>query len=316
MGREVQPCAPLRHIVPVDLVTLYFQHTDNIAQVFLRATFAIVLELFRLLFYDEVRRLDSRDSETRHEALASMAEVVLGNLSKHFRATGRGGDSTFTLGPLDLAVPNGELTVLAGPSGCGKTTLLRLIAGLESPSSGSVSIGGRKMDGVPPHERNVAMVFQDHALYPHMTVRGNLAFPLKMRKVASGEIDGRVRETAEALEIDDLLDRRPNELSGGQQQRVALGRAIVRHPDVSLLDEPLAHLDAHLRVEMRKLLVDLQCRLGLTMLHVTHDQAEATAMADNIVVLYDGHIEQVGKLRDLRETPANERVAVFFSSPS
>jgi len=245
-----------------------------------------------------------------------MSEVVLSRIVKRFRSTARGPNDDFTLGPLNLNLPDRKLTVLAGPSGCGKTTLLRLIAGLESPNSGAISIGGREMDGIPPHERNVAMVFQDHALYPHMTVRDNLAFPLKMRKVTRDDIETRVHETAEALEIADLLDRRPHELSGGQQQRVALGRAIVRRPAVSLLDEPLAHLDAHLRGEMRKLLVELQRRLGLTMLHVTHDQAEATAMADFVVVLCGGQIEQAGTPRELHETPANERVAAFFSSPS
>jgi ABC-type sugar transport system ATPase subunit len=221
-----------------------------------------------------------------------MAEVVLSNVLKQFSATGNGCDGGFTLGPLDLTLPDGKLTVLAGPSGCGKTTLLRLIAGLEEPCSGRISIGGRAMDTVPPHRRNVAMVFQDYALYPHMSVRANLAFPLRMRKVARAEVETRVRETAGWLEIDDLLDRRPHQLSGGQQQRVALGRAIIRRPEVSLLDEPLAHLDTQLRAGMRDLLVALQRRLGLTMVHVTHDETEAAAMADRIVVLNAGQIEQ------------------------
>ncbi len=243
-----------------------------------------------------------------------MAEVVLSNIQKRFRATGDGHGDDFTLGPVDLTLPDGRLTVLAGPSGCGKTTLLRLIAGLESPCSGSIAIGEREMDAVPPHERNVAMVFQDHALYPHMTVRANLAFPLKMRKVPKKEADVRVRETAESLEIDSLLDRRPHQLSGGQQQRVALGRAIIRRPQVSLLDEPLGHLDMQLREEMQGLLVGLQRRLGLTMVHVTHDQAEAAAMADHVVVLHNGRVEQVGTPGELHEAPANPFVAKLFNS--
>jgi len=245
----------------------------------------------------------------------NMAAVVLSSVLKRFRASSNGRDGGFTLGPVDLTLPDGKLTVLAGPSGCGKTTLLRLIAGLESPCSGSISIGERVVDAVPPHQRNVAMVFQDHALYPHMTVRANLAFPLKMRKVARTEVDARVREAAGWLEIDDLLDRRPDQLSGGQQQRVALGRAIIRRPEVSLLDEPLAHLDTQLRAGMRELLLGLQRRLGLTMLHVTHDQAEAAAMADQIVVLNQGQVEQVGTAADLYESPSSRFVARFFGSP-
>ncbi|NLS92953.1 MAG: ABC transporter ATP-binding protein [Planctomycetaceae bacterium] len=241
-----------------------------------------------------------------------MGEVVLSNVIKRFRPTGNGQEGGFTLGPIDLTLPGGKLTVLAGPSGCGKTTLLRLIAGLEAACSGDVAIGGRIVSSVPPHRRNVAMVFQDYALYPHMTVRGNLAFPLRMRGVAKGEIDGRVRETADWLGISDLLDRRPYQLSGGQQQRVALGRAIIRRPEVSLLDEPLAHLDTHLRAEMRELLVGLQRQLGLTMVHVTHDQAEAAAMADQIVVLNQGQVEQVGTATALHDSPSSRFVASFF----
>lgn len=243
-----------------------------------------------------------------------MAEVVLSTILKQFPATGRGADGGFTLGPMDLTMPDGKLTVLAGPSGCGKTTLLRLIAGLEKPNSGSITIGGRRIDSVPPHERNVAMVFQDHALYPHMTVRANLAFPLKMRNVPREEAEVRVLETAESLEVDCLLDRRPHQLSGGQQQRVALGRAIIRRPQVSLLDEPLGHLDIQLREEMQELLVGLQRRLGLTMVHVTHDQAEAAAMADHVVVLHNGRVEQVGTPGELHEAPANPFIAKLFNS--
>ena len=240
-----------------------------------------------------------------------MAEVVLSNVVKRFRASA-GPDGHFTLGALDLKFPDGKLTVLAGPSGCGKTTLLRLIAGLERPDSGTVSIGGQSVDGVAPHRRNVAMVFQDYALYPHMTVRANLAFPLKMRKIPKDEIESRVEETARWLELDSLLDRRPDQLSGGQQQRVALGRAIIRRPQVSLLDEPLAHLDAHLRRDTRQLLKDLQHRLNVTMLHVTHDHAEAVAMADRIVVLNHGQIEQEGTPAEVYDSPASAFVAHFF----
>ena len=245
-----------------------------------------------------------------------MAEVVLSKVLKRFRATGSTSSVGFTLGPVDFTLPDGKLTVLAGPSGCGKTTLLRLIAGLEKPNSGSMSIGGRPADALPPHQRNVAMAFQDHALYPHMTVRANLAFPLKMRGVAKDVIEQRVHETGDSLGLGDLMDRRPYQLSGGQQQRVALGRAIARRPEVLLLDEPLAHLDTQLRAEMRGLLVRLQRRFGLTMLHVTHDQAEAAAMADLIAVLHEGRIEQVGTADDLYDSPSNRFVAGFFGSPA
>ncbi|MHB8899414.1 MAG: ABC transporter ATP-binding protein [Thermoguttaceae bacterium] len=244
-----------------------------------------------------------------------MAEVVLSHVLKRFRSAGDGRQAEFTLGPIDLCFGEGELSVLAGPSGCGKTTLLRLIAGLETPSSGSISIGGRSVDRLAPHRRSVAMVSQDYALYPHLTVGGNLAFPLKMRQVPVAEIEARVRQAAEWLEIGELLDRRPDQLSGGQQQRVALGRAMVRRPDVSLLDEPLANLDARLRLDMRRMLVGLQRRLRLTMLHVTHDQAEAAAMADRIVVLNEGRVEQVGTPAQLWAAPSTRFVAGFFGWP-
>lgn len=242
-----------------------------------------------------------------------MAEVVLTKLERVFPAT-RAAAEPFTLGPLDLTLPDGKLTVLVGPSGCGKTTLLRLIAGLESPTRGEISIGGKSVEGVSPRHRDVAMVFQDHALYPRMTVFDNLAFPLRMRRVPRVEIRARVREAAAWLELEPLLERLPAQLSGGQQQRVALGRAVVRRPQVFLLDEPLAHLDAPLRADLREVLGRVQRRLGLAMLYVTHDQAEATAIGDRLVILNQGRIEQVAAPETIYQSPANRFVAGFFGA--
>jgi len=242
-----------------------------------------------------------------------MAEVVLTKVERVFPAAPRGLEP-FRLGPLDLKLPDGKLTVLVGPSGCGKTTILRLIAGLDRPTGGQVSIGGRPVGSVPPRDRDVAMVFQEHALYPQMTVFANLAFPLKMRRLPRAEISARVRQAALWLDLESLLERRPAQLSGGQQQRVALGRAIVRRPQVSLLDEPLAHLDAPLRAELRELVGGVQRRLGLAMLYVTHDQSEATAIGDSLVVLSQGRIEQVAPPEQIYEAPANRFVAGFFGA--
>ena len=210
----------------------------------------------------------------------------------------------------------GNLTVLVGPSGCGKTTLLRMIAGLEDPTEGSILFGDRVVNEVPPWRRNIAMVFQNYALYPHMTVFDNIAYPLKSQKVHRQEIRDRVGRTAASLGIAELLKRKPKELSGGQMQRVALGRAIVRKPDVFLMDEPLSNLDAKLRVEMRAELKRLQKDLGVTTIYVTHDQAEAMTMADKLIVMRDGQIQQAGTPDELYKQPENRFVASFIGSPS
>ncbi len=217
---------------------------------------------------------------------------------------------------VDLDIVDGEFIVFVGPSGCGKTTLLRLLAGLEHLTSGEIFIGGNEVSDVPARNRNIAMVFQNYALYPHMTVAGNMAFGLKLRGVPRAERDEKVRAAARLLNLQDLLDRKPRQLSGGQRQRVAMGRAIVREPDVFLMDEPLSNLDAQLRAQMRKEIKDLQHRLGTTMIYVTHDQVEAMTMADRIVVIKDGEIQQFGAPAELFERPANRFVAGFIGSPA
>lgn len=216
---------------------------------------------------------------------------------------------------IDLDVEDGEFVVFVGPSGCGKSTLLRMIAGLEDISDGTVSIGGRVVNDVAPSKREVAMVFQTYALYPHMTVYKNMSFGLKQAKTPQHEIDRRVRAAAEILQITEYLERSPRNLSGGQRQRVAIGRAIVRDPQVFLFDEPLSNLDAALRVQTRLEIARLHKRLGATMIYVTHDQVEAMTLADKIVVLRDGRIEQIGAPIDLYERPANTFVAQFIGSP-
>ena len=216
---------------------------------------------------------------------------------------------------VDLDIKDGEFVVFVGPSGCGKSTLLRMIAGLEEISGGSISIGDMVVNEVAPAKRGVAMVFQTYALYPHMTVYKNMAFGLKQARMPQPEIDKRVKEAAEILEITSLLDRTPKALSGGQRQRVAIGRAIVREPEVFLFDEPLSNLDAALRVQTRIEIARLHKRLGTTMIYVTHDQVEAMTLADRIVVLRDGHIEQVGTPIELYERPDNMFVAQFIGSP-
>ncbi len=216
---------------------------------------------------------------------------------------------------VDLDVEPGEFVVFVGPSGCGKTTLLRMIAGLEDISSGTLSIAGQVVNELPPAERGVAMVFQSYALYPHKTVYDNMAFGLKIAKVPKPEIDRRVREAAEILQLNEYLQRLPKALSGGQRQRVAIGRAIVRNPQVFLFDEPLSNLDAALRTKMRVELATLHRRLGATMVYVTHDQVEAMTLADKIVVLNKGRIEQVGHPLELYNKPATQFVAGFIGSP-
>jgi multiple sugar transport system ATP-binding protein len=217
---------------------------------------------------------------------------------------------------VDLEVGDGEFVVLVGPSGCGKSTTLRMIAGLESITAGRLLIGDRVVNDVPPAERDIAMVFQNYALYPHMSVRENMAFALKLRKMARAEIRQRVDEAAAILNIEPILDRRPRQLSGGQRQRVAIGRAIVRHPQVFLFDEPLSNLDAKLRVQMRREIASLHRRLRTTVVYVTHDQVEAMTLGDRIVVLNEGRVQQVDAPLALYARPRNRFVAGFIGSPA
>ncbi len=237
-----------------------------------------------------------------------MGRIVLKEVTKSF-------GTVEVIPPLDLTIEDGEFTVFVGPSGCGKSTLLRLIAGLEDMTSGKIEIDGKDATSVPPAKRGLAMVFQSYALYPHMTVRKNIAFPLKMAKLDQAEIDKRVNNAADILNLADYIDRRPGQLSGGQRQRVAIGRAIVREPAAFLFDEPLSNLDAALRVGMRLEISELHSRLKTTMIYVTHDQVEAMTMADKIVVLRAGYIEQVGSPLELYRTPRNLFVAGFIGSP-
>jgi multiple sugar transport system ATP-binding protein len=239
-----------------------------------------------------------------------MATVTLRGLRRHFE-----GVETAALAGLDLDVADGELLVLVGPSGCGKSTALRLIAGLDTPDGGTLHIDARDVGRVPPQDRDVAMVFQGYALYPHMTARDNIAFPLKMRGVDKAERARRVDEAASLLGLGKLLDRRPGELSGGERQRVAMGRAIVRKPKVFLFDEPLSNLDAALRAELRVEIAALVRRLGVTSVYVTHDQVEAMTMGDRIAVMKKGELQQVGRPREIYEDPANAFVAGFLGTP-
>jgi multiple sugar transport system ATP-binding protein len=238
-----------------------------------------------------------------------MAEIVLEHLTKRFP------NGVEAVKDLSLDIPDEKLLVLVGPSGCGKTTALRMIAGLEGITSGDLYIGGRRMNDVMERDRDIAMVFQNYALYPHMTVAQNIGFTLKLSRRPRQEIRQRVRETAELLGLEDLLDRRPKQLSGGQRQRVAMGRAIIREPQAFLMDEPLSNLDAQLRVQMRGEIEALQKRLGVTTVYVTHDQVEAMTMGDQIAVLRDGLLQQVGHPTDVYDKPANLFVAGFIGSP-
>ena len=217
---------------------------------------------------------------------------------------------------IDLDIAEGEFVVLLGPSGCGKTTTLRMIAGLEDVSDGELSIGGNLVNAVAPKDRGVAMVFQNYALYPHMSVRQNMEFALRPLKLAKAEVDRRIVDTAGLLGLDALLERRPAQLSGGQRQRVAMGRALVRTPDVFLFDEPLSNLDAKLRTQVRLEIGKLHKRLGTTIVYVTHDQVEAMTLADKIVIMHDGHIEQTGSPQDVFNKPNNVFVATFIGSPA
>ncbi|MCH2165590.1 MAG: ABC transporter ATP-binding protein [Marinovum sp.] len=237
-----------------------------------------------------------------------MGQIVLEKVSKSF-------GETQVIPPLDLTIEDGEFAVFVGPSGCGKSTLLRLIAGLEDTTSGTVSIDGENVTEVSPSKRGLAMVFQTYALYPHMTVRKNIAFPMRMAGLSEEEQDRRIMAAAESLNLVDYLDRKPGQLSGGQRQRVAIGRAIVRNPSAFLFDEPLSNLDAALRVGMRIEISEMHARMKTTMIYVTHDQVEAMTMADKIVVLQSGVIEQVGSPLELYSAPRNLFVAGFIGSP-
>src|SRR6202163_1257850 len=238
-----------------------------------------------------------------------MGQVVLKGINKFY-------ESVHAVRDVNLQIRDKEFVVFVGPSGCGKTTTLRMIAGLEAISSGDISIDGNVINELAPMDRDIAMVFQNYALYPHMSVYDNMAFGLKMRKFEKPEIDQRVREAADILGIGELLKRKPRQLSGGQRQRVALGRAIVRHPRVFLFDEPLSNLDAKLRVQMRVELKKLHLRLGTTAIYVTHDQVEAMTLGDRVVVMKDGVVQQVGEPLELYNRPANRFVAGFIGSPA
>ncbi|WP_348526445.1 sn-glycerol-3-phosphate ABC transporter ATP-binding protein UgpC, partial [Mesorhizobium sp.] len=237
-----------------------------------------------------------------------MATVSLKKLTKRY------GNMEIVHG-IDLDIADREFIALVGPSGCGKSTTLRMIAGLEDISGGNIDIGGRVVNDLPPRSRNISMVFQSYALYPHMTVRENLGFSLKIAGAAKDDMDRRVAEASAILGLDELLDRRPSQLSGGQRQRVAMGRAIVRDPDVFLFDEPLSNLDAKLRTQMRTEIKKLHAKVKSTVIYVTHDQVEAMTLADRIVIMRSGHIEQVGTPDEVFSRPATRFVAGFIGSP-
>lgn len=239
-----------------------------------------------------------------------MAEIVLDHVNKSYP------DGHTAVRDLNLTIADGEFLILVGPSGCGKTTTLNMIAGLEDISSGELRIAGERVNEKAPKDRDIAMVFQSYALYPHMTVRQNIAFPLTLAKMRKADIAQKVSETAKILDLTNLLDRKPSQLSGGQRQRVAMGRAIVRHPKAFLMDEPLSNLDAKLRVQMRGEIAQLQRRLGTTTVYVTHDQTEAMTLGDRVVVMYGGIAQQIGTPEELYERPANLFVAGFICSPA
>jgi multiple sugar transport system ATP-binding protein len=238
-----------------------------------------------------------------------LADLKLKGVSKIYSGNIR------AVAPTSVDIEDGEFVILVGPSGCGKSTLLRMIAGLETVSQGEIYVGGRLINNVPAKDRDIAMVFQNYALYPHMTVYENMAFGLKMRNVPKSEIDSRVRKAVDILDLNNLLKRRPKALSGGQRQRVAVGRAIVRQPKLFLFDEPLSNLDAKLRVSMRTELIKLHKRLEATMIYVTHDQVEAMSMGDRLIVLKDGAVQQIGTPLEIYDCPANQFVAGFIGSP-
>ena len=239
-----------------------------------------------------------------------MAVIEVDSVTKRFP------DGTVAVDAADFTIEDGEFFILVGPSGCGKSTLLNMIVGLEDISDGTLKIGDRVVNDIDPKDRNLAMVFQNYALYPHMTVRENMAFPLRLRKVSDEEVDKRVDEAARILELTELLDRKPAAMSGGQRQRVAMGRAIVREPDAFLFDEPLSNLDAKLRVQMRTEISRLQSRFGTTTIYVTHDQVEAMTLADRVAVMRKGVVQQVASPKELYNDPVNLFVAGFIGSPA
>jgi multiple sugar transport system ATP-binding protein len=239
-----------------------------------------------------------------------VAEIVLDNISKRFP------DGTVAVADVDFEIADGEFVILVGPSGCGKSTTLNMIAGLEDISSGEIRIGGQRVNEKAPKDRDIAMVFQSYALYPNMTVRENMSFPLRLAKLDKATINDKVHEAARVLELEDLLDRKPAALSGGQRQRVAMGRAIVRNPAAFLMDEPLSNLDAKLRVQMRTQVSRIQKRLGTTTVYVTHDQTEAMTLGDRVVVMRAGRVQQIGPPQELYDQPRNLFVAGFIGSPS
>jgi multiple sugar transport system ATP-binding protein len=239
-----------------------------------------------------------------------MAEIVLEHVNKSYP------DGAAAVRDLNITIADGEFLILVGPSGCGKTTTLNMIAGLEDISSGELRIGGERVNEKAPKDRDIAMVFQSYALYPHMTVRQNIAFPLTLAKMKKADIAQKVEETAKILDLSELLDRKPSQLSGGQRQRVAMGRAIVRNPKAFLMDEPLSNLDAKLRVQMRGEIARLQKRLGTTTVYVTHDQTEAMTLGDRVVVMHGGIAQQIGTPEELYDRPANLFVAGFIGSPA
>src|ERR1700712_426407 len=239
-----------------------------------------------------------------------MAEIVLAHVSKSYP------DGATAVKDLSLTIADGEFIILVGPSGCGKSTTLNMIAGLEDISSGELKIGGQRVNEKAPKDRDIAMVFQSYALYPHMTVRQNIAFPLTLAKMSKADIAKKVEDTAKILDLTGFLDRKPAQLSGGQRQRVAMGRAIVRNPKAFLMDEPLSNLDAKLRVQMRGEIARLQSRLGTTTVYVTHDQTEAMTLGDRVVVMRGGVVQQIGAPQELYDRPNNLFVAGFIGSPS
>ncbi len=239
-----------------------------------------------------------------------MSRIVLEGITKRYQ------DGTTAVRSLDLSIADGELMVLVGPSGCGKTTALRMVAGLEEITEGTILVDGQPVNDMEPRDRDIAMVFQSYALYPHLTVRDNMAFSLKYRKTPKQEIRRRVEEAARILELDELLSRKPRQLSGGQRQRVAMGRAIVRQPRAFLMDEPLSNLDAKLRVQMRAEIAKLQRSLGVTTIYVTHDQTEAMTLGSRVAVLRHGVLQQVASPQELYRRPANLFVAGFIGSPA
>jgi multiple sugar transport system ATP-binding protein len=254
--------------------------------------------------------LQVENATTAQYALASVAAIQLENVSKVYP------DGTRAVHSLDLEIADGELVVFVGPSGCGKTSALRMVAGLEEISEGTIRIGDEVVNDLPPKDRDVAMIFQNYALYPHMSAFDNMAFALKLRSLRKSERERRVRDAAKVLGLTDVLSKKPRTLSGGQRQRVAMGRAIVREPQAFLMDEPLSNLDAKLRVQMRAEIARIQRALEVTTIYVTHDQSEAMTLGDRVAVMRDGYLQQVGSPKDLYERPVNLFVAEFIGSPA